>query len=844
MVEFDCGKCTLKDNGRGPLRETRGLAEGPDIALIGDFPRPEEIKGKGPLRGQAGKILRQTMTELDFDLARVYYTLACLCGTKDSKDPTATTIKTCRPRLIEELQRVRPKLLVPMGNAATTAILGKGKGITKRRSLYEVVDLWGEEVGVIPTIHPAAVVKTPERYPDMVEDLTFIRTVLEGEPPIIEPPYENYVLVHDQCMFDKLLERLKALKEQGRVCVIDLETTGLNFLDGRILTIGFSWQRETGVCVDWLNLVENNLANFRKLKEVLDGLRSSMQGGQFDYLWLTHREIFPDWVFDTSLAHYCLDERQGYHGLKRLAVARYRAPQYGEGVLDVEKKAAKTLDQYLDDDQIHTAVRLEQWEDEEKRLQVLRYNGADVDYQYRLTEDLGAELADEGLLHVHDRLLLPAAKLFTALERDGMLVDVPYLEGRGEAWSQELRELEEQLRSFPGAKDINFRSPKQVSDYIYKELGLRQMGDGKIPEIDLDTLLEEISEIEDPEAQEYWKTQSSKASGKMKPDSTSTFMLYWLAQQHEWPRLMVKHRIAGRKFDAYYEGIRNAMWPDCRVRPRYRVDGTRTGRVSSGNPNIHGTPKLKEVKNIYMADPGYTIIAADQSQAEVRMMAHFANDRKLIASMREADIHTSIMKDLFQLSDEDVAKLPSGRKDFLRRAAKTIVFGIIYGRTAKGLAPQIGASVEAAEDYISAFFTMMPDVRNYIKRCHAKVMKEHFVETIFGNRRRFDLILSGGKASEVKRQAVNMPIQGSVSHMTLSAYVRIMDRLEREGIPAKPWPHKHDEVMIQVINHLVEPATEIVIEEMSDTGFETDVHFAVEVKTGRKWGDLQTVYAG
>ena len=821
----DCDSCSLQGPEHVP---GWGCEDTPRVMFIGEAPGADEDRMGKPFVGKAGKLLRETLTEVGMDLTKVYYTNTCMCRPKRNRDPYVREIRACLPRLEEEVRDVDPDIIIVMGNTAAKAILGGSRGITKRRGTVREVEFAGATRTVLATLHPAGVLRNPEAFPDMLCDLEAVQGYLEdGDPLVVEPPYGNYTPVTTQQGLEDLC---RDLRRQGMVAV-DIETTGLDMFEDRILTVGFSWERETAFVLDWEALIEGNPGNHRMLREALGEVSCSFQYGQYDAPFLELRGMKINWAFDTMLAHYVLDERAGSHGLERQTIDRYRAPDYGSQLAD-----RFGLPGGVDSDDSSSFADI-------PREDLYAYNGADADYQYRLTEDLGVELhEDEELSRLYYEVVLPAAKHFAEFYVEGMLIDMPYFVATGEQWKAKLRDLEAEL--IPEGMDINLNSSQQVTEYLFETLKLEPISDRRT--VSTGELLEAISEVEDEEAHEYWSTAASTIYGGMKPKNSTTYMLYWLAQQHWWPRLLVQHRKLSKKIGTYYDGLLDVMGGDHRIRPRFRVQGTRTGRVSASEPNIHGTPRDSEIKNFYVADPGYTLIHADYSQAEIRMLAHYAKDEALIEALRGRDIHTEISMRLFDLTPEELEEMDYDRRTFLRRAAKTIAFGIVYGRSAASLSPQLGISVSKAEDYRLKFLGQMPGVRKFINEQGNRAVREQEVRSLYGHRRRFPLILTDDtkQVNSVKRKGVNQPIQSSVSTMTLLAHMEIVKRLKKEGIPVLRWPHVHDGLLVQVANHMVEPSVEIVREVMVDPGFETDVHFAVEIQTGKRWGEMETVYEG
>ncbi|MDD2444873.1 MAG: DNA polymerase [Candidatus Nanoarchaeia archaeon] len=831
----DCESCTL---ARGTAVPGHGREDRPSIMIVGEAPNREDVDQKRPFSGRGGRILRETLTALGVDTSDVYYTYACCCRPPGSRAPHADDIRACHDRLVAEIEWVRPAVVVAAGGVALVSLLGGGSGITRRRGVYRVLDLpGGGSVGVIPTLSPASILHAPDGFRDLANDLDYARRVAGGEEPVVNPPYGDFVLVRTTRMFEALCRVLRGRATDEPVAV-DIETTSLSPREGEILSIGFSWRDGDGLStwvLDYRTLLRGSGCTMRsmELHNAMADLGMVFHNAQFDLNWLRHNGYSLRLAGDTMLASYCLDERQGSHGLKGLAARYFRAPEY-----DADLRATGG-----DGRKAPLSLSVEGWDSEPGYAErVMRYNGADAYYTLLLYEELRREMDQDGVSSVHDDILVPAVSHFIRLEQEGMLIDTEYHERLGEEWRGEIADLEARLRAFPGAADLNLRSTKQVSDYLFRVLGLRRMPAEADGTVDPTTILAEISEIEDDEAQEFWRTSNVKRGTKA--ESTGTYMLYWLAQQHEFPRLLVKHRLLTKAYGAYYDGYKKLSGSSGRIWPRYRLHGTRTGRLSSTDPNIHGMPRRKAIKRIFSADPGMTIISADYSQAEIRMVAHLADDDTLVQALHEADIHRAISKQLFGLTDADLDAMSGEERSIKRRAAKTIAFGLIYGRSAQSLAPQMGVSVPEAEAYMEKFFRMMPKVRAWIAKQHSQVMVDREVVSLFGRKRRFPVVVDRRHAAEIRRQAVNFPVQSSVSDMTLLANLRVIRRLEGMGIPCQAWPHVHDGYYYQVDTRWVSEAVRVTAEEMHQVPFETRVPFAIEIEAGTNWGELRTVYEG
>jgi len=820
----DCDSCTLD---RAKLVPPSGCSRRPDIAFVGEAPGLEELEQGEPFVGRAGRLLREILSGLGVDTSRVYYTNACLCRPPGNRTPKRNEVNACHSRLIEELETVQPRVIMALGNTALNSLLGGATGITKRRGIYVETEV----CGVVPSLHPAGILRAPDGFRDLVNDVALAQRISAGGvEPVVEPPYDQFVMVRSKPTFRALLARLK---EGGEVS-IDLETEGLHPDEGSILSSAFAWgegpEPDQVMVLDWVWADERMRG---LVAGAMDGCEGVFHNCQFDLGWLWANGVPAGLVFDTMLAHYCVDERRGSHGLKKLATAAFAAPEYDAELRRTDEDGRK----------LPLELTVEQWRDDpDFRDTVMRYNGADAYYTHRLKFLLREAMEEEGVTAVHDRILLPAARLFIRFERDGMLVDADYLKDAGKRWMAEILQIEEGLHAYPGAEGLNLRSSKQVREFLYDTLGLAPMpgaaADGVIAP---DVVAVLTADIADEDAQEFWRTAQAK---RLSDHSTGTYMLWWLAQQHEFPRMMVRHRLLAKQYGAYHDGYVRLMDHEGRIRPRYRLHGTRTGRLSSTDPNIHGMPRRKEIKRIFVADPGFRIVSADYSQAEVRMVAHLAGDKSLIRALGEHDIHRAISKRLFRLTDDELDAMPGEEREIKRRAAKTITFGLIYGRSAKSIAPQMGVTAREAEVMMRDFFSMMPGVRRWISRQHALVMREREVTTIFGRKRRFPLVIDRRHAAEIQRQAVNFPVQSAVSDMTLLAYMAVVDELDARRIPVLLWPHVHDGFYFQVPEGAVREARDLTVNKMHHVPFETEVPFSVEIQTGPSWGELEKVYDG
>lgn len=842
----NCEVCPLK--GR-PVVPGYGKLRKPDIAFVAEAPGKNEAEQGVPLIGKSGSFLRRVIGDLGIDEDRCYFTNMCMCHPVENEKPTAVMSKACLSRLSAELADIQPKLIVTLGRVSTSYLAGQAVAIEKSHGIYKEIELRPKtgqrySVGVIPTYHPAGILRWAERFRDFLEDLEYAKTILDGSPPTIEPPYENYVHLTTQEDFDWFTEELP----KHSLVACDLETEGTDWNKDRILCAGFSWKKEHAWVLDW-HLVEHNLKNTESLNNALDGMSLSLHNGSFDIPFLFQNGITNAYFYlDTMLAHYLLDERQKTHGLERLAMKWYRAPDY-----KAQFREALNLRTYVGDKDFAGKFAAAPKEE------LFDYNGADTDYTYRLTVDLVKLVDEEGQLQVLRDIEMPAARLFMEFYMNGLLVDRELLEELGQEWNETGDDLTAQMREMSGDPEMNPNSPQQMAAYMYDVLKLAPFGGREW--LDQPRINEEVisacvtSVTDDPEAQDFWTSKRAgivqtglKGFGGIiegvKPRTTSAYMLYWLRQQHDFPTLLLKYRHVQKRRSLYFKGFSGYMDQAGRIHPRYNLTATRTGRKQTTDPAIHNFPRGDEIYNLIIPDPGWCFIHADYSQAEMRLMGFYCEDENLLHILETIDPHTTMAMEMFGLSQEDVSNMSKTDLSDKRIAAKMITYGLPYGRSPRGLAPQLGITIDEAAEYSKVYFDRVPGLRTWLNFRRNLGVEEHMSLSLFGRRRRMPLILDKWHRREWSRQAGNFPLQSTSNDLTLLAYIKSVDWLREKGIPVKPGAHIHDSINFSVPIPMWKLAVGIIADAMADIPFDSDVPFPAEIEVGERWGGMITVHKG
>lgn len=836
-----CYDCPLNDR---PLVPGYGETDHPLIAFVAEAPGQTEVERGIPLIGKAGQFLRRVMGDLGIPEDDCYFTNVCLCHPKGNAKPTAEMARACQARLAAELASVQPNLIVTLGTTPVKYLAQHKLGITRSHGYYTELEFKSkgkaQVIGVVPTFHPSYMLRSgkgADAFRDFVYELELAKGIANWQiEPIVEPPYENYNHITTQEDFESFID----VMPDGLVAC-DIETDRLDWISGRLLCIGFSWEKETAHVIDW-DLIRQDYENLQLLNDRLKDVKLALHNGIFDIPFMKHNGLTNAYYYlDTLAAHFLLDERQMTHGLERLAVKYYQAPLY-----KTEFREYLGLRSFVNSEDFAGLISKA-----EKEV-LFDYNGADTDYTFRLAVDLVEIIKEEGQLYVLKEIEMPACRVFAELAQTGILVDREYLESMGSEWRAGEAQMLELMKESVGDPEFNPNSPKQLSDHMYDTLKLEPFGGRemmKYDKIDEEVISKAIQEVEDPEAREYWTSKRTAmhqtAEGHLKgisPRTTQAYMLHYLKLQHEFPNWVLEWRHYRKRLSLYYDGLKDYMAVDGRVRPRYEIAATRTGRKATKDPALHNLPRGDVIYDIFISDPGWCNIHSDYKQAEMRMMAHYSGDKNLLHVLQTTDIHTVVAMEIFGLTEEDVANMPKTELSDKRISSKMITFGLPYGRSAAGLAPQLGVTVNEAKQYINTYFSMFPDLKKWLTFQRARGVKDQEITNVFGRKRRFPLITDRSHKKEVERQAGNMAIQSTINDLTLLAYSNSILELRKNDIPVQPWCHVHDSINFSVPKPYWVRAVEIIIETMERKYFESEVDFPSSCEIGDRWGGMITVH--
>lgn len=426
-----------------------------------------------------------------------------------------------------------------------------------------------------------------------------------------------------------------------------------------------------------------------------------------------------------------------------------------------------------------------------------------ADALYTLREGLERKLKENEQYHLFDALEMPLAKILADMESTGIKVDVERLEAMGRDLNEQLTEIENRIYEYAG-ETFNINSPKQLGVILFEKLNL--------PPIK--------------------KTKTGY--------STSADVLEKLAGRHEIIEEILKYRQLGKLQSTYIEGLLKVVNPKTgKIHTTYNQALTQTGRLSSTEPNLQNIPiRMEEGRKIRQAfipsEEDWVIFAADYSQIELRVLAHIANDEKLIQAFKEdLDIHTKTAMEVFHVSMDEVTSN-------LRRQAKAVNFGIIYGISDYGLSQNLGITRKEAGQFIEKYLHTYPGVQEYMHDIVRDAKEKGFVSTLLQRRRYIPEITSRNfnVRSFAERTAMNTPIQGSAADIIKKAMIDMAERLEKEELKTRLLLQVHDELIFEAPREELEILKQIVPEVM-ENAIELKVPLKVDVAYGPTWFDAK-----
>lgn len=416
-----------------------------------------------------------------------------------------------------------------------------------------------------------------------------------------------------------------------------------------------------------------------------------------------------------------------------------------------------------------------------------------------LFEKQSERLKESNMEELYYEIELPLAGVLADMEKRGFLIDKEALTAFGEELGERIFELERDIYAL-GGMEININSPKQLSELLYKKLGLPA----------------------------FKKTKTGF--------STDAEALEKIERLHPVVPLILEYRELSKLKSTYTDGLLPLIASDGRIHTNFKMTVTATGRLSSTEPNLQNIPIRKELgsalRKMFIAAENCCLIDADYSQIELRILAHVSEDKTMIEAFKAgADIHRTTAAVVLGKEPEEVTAEE-------RSSAKAVNFGIVYGISAFSLAGDIKKSVKEAGDYINSYLEKYGGVKEYLDESKSLARKLGYAETIFGRRRPIPELKSKNynQRSFGERVAMNMPIQGAAADIIKLAMVRADRRMRREGLKARLILQVHDELVIECPNEEAEKAAKILKDEMEGAA-ELSLPLTVDIKIGQNWAE-------
>ncbi len=596
----------------------------------------------------------------------------------------------------------------------------------------------------------------------------------------------NYHIVLTEAELETWLNKLQA----AELFAFDTETTSLDYMLAEIVGVSFAVKSGEAAYVPLTHDYEgaptqlDRKTVLNKLKPLLEHENSKKVGQNLKYdmsVLANHDITLRGIAFDTMLESYVFNSTASRHDMDSLALA-----YLGHQTIHFEEIAGKGAKQLT-----FNQIDIEQ---------AGPYAAEDADITLRLHQTIWPKLKKEaGQKRVFEEIEMPLVPILSQIERHGVLIDKAMLEKQSKVLAERMDELEQQAHKEAG-EEFNLGSPKQIQAIFYDKLGLPVL----------------------------------QKTPKGAP-STAEPVLQELALDYELPRLILEHRSMSKLKSTYTDKLPLQIDPKSgRVHTSYHQAVAATGRLSSSDPNLQNIPIRSEegrrIRQAFIAPEGYTLVAADYSQIELRIMAHLSQDEGLLTAFQQGkDIHSATAAEIFSI---ELDQVDSNQ----RRSAKAINFGLIYGMSAFGLAKQLGIQRAAAQEYVDLYFTRYPGVKAFMDRMRAQAHEQGFVETLFGRR----LYLADINARNAQRRqyaeraAINAPMQGTAADIIKLSMIRCHDWLNEGGVDACMIMQVHDELVFEVRQDQLQAAISGIERSMSGAA-ELAVPLLVDIGKGDNW---------
>lgn len=663
------------------------------------------------------------------------------------------------------------------------------------RSLQRELDQIGETgigaAGLWRTTQPGVNQSQPTLFQDEEPEIGL-------RPTESEASGKSYLCVRSLADLDQICEALG----EASVLSFDVETTGRDPMQAALVGLGIAWEKGKA-CYIPVAHTEGEQLPWEVVRERLQpyfsdtNLPKVAHNGKYDLVVCLRHGLNVDGpIHDTLTLAWLLDPASRSLGLKSQAEA-----ELGWTMTEISELIGSGRKQIsIADVDIN---------------RVTAYCGADVDVTLHLWELLEPRLKETSskMWQLYEEIELPLLPTLAGMEMAGIRVNTAFLADLSRTLANRLQEINATLKGIVG-REFNLRSTQQLSTVMFNELGFPAKGLKKTRSGFVSTAAGELEKL---------KAATSELS------SDQNLFLDLLFEQRQLEKLR------GTYVDALGELVNVETG---RIHTSYNQTGSSTGRLSSSNPNLQNIPirteQGREIRKAFEAEEGSVLLAADYSQVELRILAHIAKEDLLVEAFRQGqDIHAVTASKLFDVPLDEVSYEQRG-------LGKTINFATIYGVSAFGLSSRTDMGPADAQQFLDQYFATYPNVRRYIDETIRDAVKEGYVETLLGRRRKFDELagnLPFNQRQALERQAINAPIQGTAADITKLAMRNLHRELQGSSLNAKMLLQVHDELVLEVPHEELDSVVPMVREAM-ESAFELNVPLQVDIEVGPNWYEM------
>jgi len=587
---------------------------------------------------------------------------------------------------------------------------------------------------------------------------------------------------------DRLIVRLKS----ARIFSLDTETTSRIPMKARLVGLSFALQANEAFYIpcghDYIGAPQQLPLNevLNKLKPILEDptIKKIGQNIKYDWIVLTRHGVKLDGViFDTMVASYLLNPSKRAHNLDQIALdfLGHKTIPYQE--VAGKGKNALTFNQVL----LEKAVP---------------YACEDADITLMARDVLMPQIQEIDLQHLMENVEMPLVPVLLNMEMMGTCVDIDRLHELSKSFAHQLEALEGSIYGLAG-EEFNINSSKQLGNILFNKLQLPVL----------------------------------KKTKKKTGYSTDVDVLTRLAEEHEMPALVLKHRTLSKLKSTYADALVDLVNPETgRIHTSFNQTVTATGRLSSSDPNLQNIPirsaEGMEIRRAFVPCKGWKLVSADYSQVELRILAHYSDDRILIkAFLEDEDIHARTASEVFQVSPSEVT-------DELRRQAKAINFGIIYGMSAFGLSKQLNIGQKMAQTYIDNYFARYKGVKAFTDETLTAAHQSKRTSTLLGRIRLLPDIDSRNRVvrQAAERTAINTPIQGSAADLIKLAMLNVAGAIQEKKLESAMLLSVHDELIFEVPPYELD-TLQTLVKEIMEGVWELKVPLKVNLAVGDNWAE-------